>query len=66
MKDDCIGVRKLCEGCKYGKAKGKDVICMNKLSRFYLIKVSSILCAPCFRVDESKGNIEVEKISLGE
>lgn len=62
--DDYIGIRELCKACKYGTSKGKNVICKNESSRFYGLKVNSVLCAPCFEADKSKENTKVEKVSF--
>ena len=45
---DYLGVRKFCEGCKFGEKKWKSVYCNNPESSFYDKKVNSVLLAPCF------------------
>lgn len=53
---DYLGVKRLCEGCEFGKRKWKSVYCANPQSNFNGIKTNSIVCAPCFKPMEKRSD----------
>lgn len=61
-----IGVRKYCSLCEHSSEEVENIVCNNKDSKFYRMRVNEILCAPCIKPKRNNETVSVETIGFGD
>jgi len=63
--EEIIGYRGFCKKCVHGVElkQQESIICSNKKSGYYGVKVNSVLCAPCF-VNDVEKNVKLDGVSF--
>ena len=52
---ETLGVRNFCSACEGIKIENGVLVCGDKNGKFYGLPVNNVLCAPCIKVEETKG-----------